>query len=127
MKILASGLAAAVLCLPLSVLAQGQGGAIHSGHEATAHAGDETESASVRAFRAISDGMHQGMNIAFTGDTDVDFIRGMIPHHQGAVAMAQVVLEHGKDEKVKTLAREIIAAQEAEIAMMREWLAARGH
>jgi uncharacterized protein (DUF305 family) len=51
----------------------------------------------------------------------------MIAHHQGAIDMARVVLEHGKDAEVKTLAAEIITAQEAEIAWMTEWLAKTGN
>ncbi len=67
--------------------------------------------------------MHEGMAIDFTGDPDKDFLLGMIPHHQGAVEMAELVLKHGKDERVLELARGIIEAQEREIAMMNSWVA----
>ena len=49
--------------------------------------------------------MHADMSIDYTGDPDKDFIRGMIPHHQGAIDMAKVVLKYGKDPKVKELVR----------------------
>jgi uncharacterized protein (DUF305 family) len=46
--------------------------------------------------------MHRDMAISFTGNADIDFVRGMIPHHQGATDMARVVLQFGKDEQTKS-------------------------
>ncbi|OJF90363.1 MULTISPECIES: CopM family metallochaperone [Rhizobium/Agrobacterium group] len=78
------------------------------------------------AFAAANAKMHAGMDLEFTGNTDVDFVRGMIAHHQGAIDMAKIELEYGKDETLRKLAEDIIAAQEAEIAMMKDWLAKNG-
>ena len=78
------------------------------------------------AYEAANVRMHTDMAIDFTGDPDVDFIRSMIPHHQGAVDMARVVLKHGVDPDVRALAEAVIAAQEKEIAWMEDWLANRG-
>ena len=63
-------------------------------------------------------GMHQSMP---TGDTDKDFVRMMLPHHQAAVDMAKTELQYGADPDLKTLATEIVAAQDKEMAMMKAW------
>jgi uncharacterized protein (DUF305 family) len=85
--------------------------------------GASTDTASTKAFKAANDKMHGDMAITFSGNADVDFIKGMLPHHQGAVDMAKIVIEHGKDPAVRKLAQDIIKAQNTEIAFMKAWLA----
>jgi uncharacterized protein (DUF305 family) len=77
------------------------------------------------AYKAAMQKMHDGMMLDYTGDPDVDFVRGMIPHHQGAIDMAKVEIADGKDPELRHLAEEIVKAQEAEIALMQAWLKAR--
>jgi Domain of unknown function (DUF305) len=68
--------------------------------------------------------MHEAMQIAASGDIDRDFMRMMIPHHQGAIDMALLQLKYGRDEKLRRLAQSIIVEQGQEIAYMRTLLAA---
>jgi uncharacterized protein (DUF305 family) len=78
------------------------------------------------AFKAANDKMMKNMDVPLSGDTDKDFVAGMIPHHEGAVDMARIELQHGKDPALKKLARDIIAAQDKEIAFMKAWQAKHG-
>jgi uncharacterized protein (DUF305 family) len=63
--------------------------------------------------------MMSDMHIAPTGDVDRDFSAMMIPHHRGAIAMAQAELRYGRNESLRRIAQEIIVDQQQEIAVMR--------
>ncbi|MDB5550219.1 MAG: glutaredoxin [Rhizobium sp.] len=78
------------------------------------------------AGKAYMDGMakmNKDMNAAMTGDPDRDFVTMMVPHHQGAIDMAKVQLQYGKDPELRKLSEGVVKAQESEIAYMKDWLA----
>ena len=81
-----------------------------------------SDSTSTKAFKEAHMKMMHQMMISYTGNPDVDFARGMIPHHQGAIDMAKIQLAHGKDPFTRKLAEQIIADQEREIGQMNDWL-----
>ena len=136
MKTLTLSLALVALALP--AVAQD-----HSGHGAAAapavdlpaiclaDAGTVHEMASMQmpgdaahtALMAGMDKMNTEMMAGGTaGDIDVAFVCSMIPHHRGAIDMAEALLQHGDDPWTRALAGQIIAAQEKEIADMLAWL-----
>ncbi len=67
--------------------------------------------------------MHGAMAIVTESDnSDVDFVRLMLPHHQAAVDMAKAQLLYGTDPQMRRLAQEIITDQQSEIELMQLWL-----
>jgi hypothetical protein len=72
---------------------------------------------------ASMDKMHMAMGaVARSGNSDVDFVRLMLPHHQAAIDMAKTQLLYGKDPQMRRLAQEIITDQQSEIELMQRWL-----
>lgn len=69
--------------------------------------------------RAAMAKMMDGMAIEPSGDVDTDFAAMMIPHHQGAIDMAEAELRYGRNEQLRRIAQEIIVEQQQEIAAMR--------
>lgn len=76
---------------------------------------------SSEGLTAANDKMMKDMDVKLTGNADRDFVAMMMPHHQGAVDMAEVELKYGRDPQLKKLARDIVAAQRKEIAFMKKW------
>jgi Domain of unknown function (DUF305) len=92
---------------------------VHPGSAAPLAPSSETETQFLAANEPAMSKMMADMAVAPTGDIDRDFVAMMVPHHQGAIDMAQVILRYGKNEQLKRLAQEIIVTQQQEIAAMR--------
>ena len=79
-----------------------------------------------KANAAVMSRMMKAMAVKSTGDADRDFVLMMMPHHQGAIDMARVELQYGKDPALRELAKDVVSAQEKEIELMKAWLAKHG-
>ncbi|MEP2988071.1 MAG: DUF305 domain-containing protein [Parasphingorhabdus sp.] len=91
----------------------------------TVRDGELEKSPAELAYEEANSKMHAGMGI-IDPDPDIAFMQGMVPHHQGAVDMAEIVLKYGKDPEALALAATIIESQNKEIAQMNAWLEKRG-
>ena len=94
MKHLVLLLIAVLICTP--ALPQGKGVKLASATVMTA---------STEGYMAAMRKMDKGMNFQYTGDADIDLVRGMIPHHQGAVDMCKVELQYGKNPEIRETVR----------------------
>ena len=78
-------------------------------------------------LNASMEKMHAAMAyVEHPGDSDVNFVRLMLPHHQAAIEMARAQLTYGKDPQMRRLAQEIITDQQSEIELMQLWLKQHG-
>jgi len=98
-------------------------GSLHSSHsDSDTTAADPDWSGLIESMEK----MHVAMgSVPRTGDSDADFVRLMLPHHQAAIDMAKVQLIYGKDPQMRRLAQEIITDQQSEIELMELWLKQR--
>jgi uncharacterized protein (DUF305 family) len=122
-----AGIALAALALPIEpTVSSAVLVAEHNNHTIEIPFGGSDPDASEPTFYSemaeVNERMHEGMEIAPSGDVDHDFIQMMIAHHQGAVDMALVQLKYGHNEKLRRLAQSIIVEQGQEIAYMRSLL-----
>ena len=78
------------------------------------------------AFMKSMSSMQHAMDAPMTGDPDKDFVTMMLPLHQGAVDMANIELQYGKDPGLRAMAKDIVASQAREIATMKAWQARHG-
>ena len=104
---------------------QGHGSQGHGAHGSPTQAGSQSEA--TKAYAAAVEKMHDPMMQGILDpDADVAFVKGMIPHHQSAIDMARIVLQHGKDDQAKKWANDVVREQEHEIAEMHAWLKKHG-
>jgi uncharacterized protein (DUF305 family) len=106
------------LATMLALVAALVGGAAHA-QETTRAPPPALEAPFLAENDAAMAKMMEGMEVKPSGDVDADFAAMMIPHHQGAVDMAEAELRYGRNEQLRRIAQEIIVEQQQEIAAMR--------
>lgn len=113
-------IAATALALSVAGLAYAQQD--HSGHDMNAMSGAS------KAYMDAMTKMDTDMKaMPMSGKAGIDFARMMIPHHQSAIDMAKAYLESGEaNAELTKLSNDVIAAQEGEIAFLKDWLAKNG-
>ena len=84
--------------------------------------GDAGSMGSMEMHKSMMGGMKEMESMPMTGDPDHDFAMMMKKHHQSAIDMAQAELQHGKDPKIKAMAKKIISSQRSEIKAFDQWL-----
>ena len=92
-------------------------------HESMMAKGDAKSMDSMDMHKSMMKGMKDMGAMKSSGNTDHDFAMMMKKHHESALDMAQVELQHGKDEKMRSMAKKIIESQKKEIKEFDEWLA----
>jgi uncharacterized protein (DUF305 family) len=84
-----------------------------------AFAASDNEAPFLKENNAAMSKMMAAMTVKPSGDVDRDFVATMIPHHRGAIEMAQAELRYGRNEQLRRIAQEIIVDQTQEIDVMR--------
>lgn len=114
-------LLAAAIAWPSAIHAQGMSPAMADGSNAMGLQAAPVDKAMKQGMMKMR---HDMAAAPTTGNPDHDFVAMMLPHHQGAVSMAEVELKYGHDPEMRTLARDIVGAQKREMAQMQAWQAA---
>ena len=100
-------------------------GLLHGGvgEQTHGHGNQPDSDANWSELVASMDKMHMAMAaIKRSGNSDVDFVRLMLPHHQAAIDMAKTNSYTARIRKMRRLAQEIITDQQLEIELMQRWL-----
>ena len=121
-SLLNAALVAAVLALPLSANAQDTNAGASQQDRMMMNKADHAE----KMHQMMQEGMKDMHSMQITGDMDRDFAVMMRHHHQQGVKMAQMQLAHGKDAKMKAMAKKIVDTQKKEIQEFDQWLGAKG-
>jgi uncharacterized protein (DUF305 family) len=93
--------------------------------EQTERGKEPPPSPAARAYMDAAIQMHLDMAVPYSNDADKDFAATLEAHHKGAVAIAQVELQYGKDPQMRQLAEAVLEARKRELALLQAWLAKR--